>query len=205
MRKTCLPKRIGTEQNKSKEKNNTSSLTNLKGHLAEDIQLDIKIVPFAALVVGGVLYQLALKRVPAHASPFITLGAVYGFASLACMVAAILLEGVPDLEALGANLNWAVLGVSVGIMLIEGGYLFGFRIGYPISTLMLTTVVCVALVLLVIGNAVFGERLTIHQWAGLILCLVGIALIKSPNQEPTDHLPLANQVAAEERAARDRS
>ena len=72
-----------------------------------------------------------------------------------------------------------------------GEYLFAFRNGHPLSTLMLTTVVCVAIILLVIGHIEFGERLTVCQWAGVVLCLVGIALIKLRSQVPTDQRPAA--------------
>jgi multidrug transporter EmrE-like cation transporter len=55
-----------------------------------------------------------------------------------------------------------------------------YRGGFPVSLGQLTTQSAAALLLLLIGMAVFGERLSLTNVAGIGLCVAGLWLINRP-------------------------
>lgn len=60
---------------------------------------------------------------------------------------------------------------------LDLGFLYLYRGGFAVSLGALVTQSAAALLLLVIGVAVFRERLSAVNVAGLVLCLVGLWLV----------------------------
>ena len=132
-------------------------------------------VPLLLALAGAVVYHLSQKAVPGAASPFVVIGAAYAV-GLAVCVGVVLASGAP----VGATLREAwrpALGVGLGALTIEAGFLLAYRAGWPLSTASLVVNVAVAVVLLAVGVAAFGEALTARQWVGAAACLVGLALL----------------------------
>src|SRR6516162_10321695 len=84
------------------------------------------LVPLAAVVVGGVVYQLAMKAVPKGANPFAVLAVAYGLAAAACLALTPTADPSPRLADVAAR---PVMLVTVGLVLIEAGFLFAYRFG----------------------------------------------------------------------------
>lgn len=124
-------------------------------------------IPFVTLVLGGVIYQLSLKKVPLGSGPFETLSLAYGLVLCMCLLGRFLTtDSAPPISA-KAGLNYAFVGIAIGVMLIECSYLFSYRMGHSVSTLMLTAASCVALILVIVGVTWFSERLSVSQWIGV--------------------------------------
>ena len=68
------------------------------------------------------------------------------------------------------------VGIGVSAFAIKVGVLLAYRAGWSLSTASLIMNV-VAVVLLVVGLVVFGEALTVRQWAGAALCALGLPLL----------------------------
>ena len=131
--------------------------------------------PLLLAIAGTVTYHLAQKAVPEDASPFgvIALAYLVGFV---CALGALLASGGAGTET--ARMAWkpaVVLGL--GALVIEVGYLLAYRAGWPISTVSLIANVAVAAILLGVGIFVYRETLTLAQWSGVALCVVGLGLI----------------------------
>ncbi|MGB3543446.1 hypothetical protein [Rubrivirga sp.] len=135
------------------------------------------LAPLSLALVGAVVYHLSQKSVPDGAGPFVVIGVAYAV-GLATCVGIVVASGAPVLES--ARAAWRpAIGVGLGVLAIEAGFLLAYRAGWPLSTASLIVNVSVAVVLLVAGLAFFGESLTARQWAGIGACLVGLALITS--------------------------
>ena len=76
---------------------------------------------------GGVLYHLCQKMTPATLDPFLSLCISFGLASLTCLIIAVA-HGGANTEQLH-RLNWACVGLGASVVLIESGYLIGYRFG----------------------------------------------------------------------------
>lgn len=134
-------------------------------------------LPLLLAVAGAVVYHVAQKSVPAASAPFVVIGLAYA-AGLAVCVAAVVAGGADVGSTLRASWRPAI-AVGLGALAIETGFLLAYRAGWPISTASLGVNVTVAVVLLVVGLAAFGEALSVRQWAGAAACLVGLALLAS--------------------------
>ena len=121
------------------------------------------------------MYHLSQKSVPGDAAPFVVIGLAYAVGVATC-AAVVVASGTPVAETLRSAWRPAV-GVGLGALVIEAGFLLAYRAGWPLSTASLIVNVTVAVVLLAVGLAAFGESLSVRQWGGVAVCLVGLALV----------------------------
>jgi len=75
-------------------------------------------------------------------------------------------------------LHPAVVAVGLGALLIELGFLLTYRAAWPVSIASVITNGLVAILLMPIGAALFGESITAIKVAGVVLCLLGLSLLQ---------------------------
>ena len=134
--------------------------------------------PLLLVVGGSVLYHVAAKSVPKALEPFGALIGVYATALIASLVA----YALGRRGAMPAHVSslWhpTVAGVGLGALMIELGFLLTYRAAWPVSIASVMTNGLVAVLLIPIGAAVFGEAITAIRVAGVILCLLGVSLLQ---------------------------
>ena len=135
---------------------------------------------FAALllaVAGGVLYHISAKSVPKELAPSLVLVVAYATALVVSAASHLWLSsyGVGVSPRL---LHPAVLGLGIGAAMIELGYVLMYRAAWPVSVASQVVNGMVATLLVFVGLAVFGERLSLVRVAGLTLCLGGVWLLR---------------------------
>ncbi|MEO0560326.1 MAG: hypothetical protein AAF170_19330 [Bacteroidota bacterium] len=134
-------------------------------------------MPLLLALGGVVLYHLSQKSVGGDAAPFVVVGLAYAVGLATCL-AVVLASGTPMGETLRSAWRPAV-GIGLGALIIEVGFLLAYRAGWPLSTAGLLVNVAAAVVLLLVGLAFFREALTVQQWIGVAACVVGLILISS--------------------------
>jgi drug/metabolite transporter (DMT)-like permease len=135
------------------------------------------IAPLVLTVCGGVFYHLAAKAIPKTIDAALVLVVAYATALVASIGAYLLLPAAPVDAPAVKPWHPAVIGVGAGAFLIELGYVLTYRAGSPLSMASVLTNGLVAALLVPIG-VVFGERLSIVNVAGIVLCLTGLALLR---------------------------
>jgi uncharacterized membrane protein len=133
--------------------------------------------PLLLIILSSTLYHFTQKATPANVHPLLTLVITYGAATLFCLA---LLPLFPLKTSLGESLrrvNWASFVLALAITGIEIGFLLAYRAGWKISMAALITNTSVALLLIPVGLLGFAEKLSIHQAAGIALCIAGLILI----------------------------
>jgi multidrug transporter EmrE-like cation transporter len=138
---------------------------------------------FAVLLAvgGGVLYHISAKSVPKDLPPTLVLVVAY--------LTALALSGLAHLwvtsqggpvpgAALLRLLHPAVLGLGAGAAMIELGYVLTYRAAWPVSVASVVINGVVAALLVLVGLAAFGERLSAVKVAGMLLCLGGVWLLR---------------------------
>jgi drug/metabolite transporter (DMT)-like permease len=128
------------------------------------------------IVGGGVLYHVCQKATPQAIDPFLALGISFGLASLGCLALLVGRQGLaaPDLH----SVNWTSIALAAALMLIESGYLIGYRSGLSLN---LTSFACnnaVAVVLLAVGTFFYREHLDVRTASGMALCVAGLLLLR---------------------------
>jgi multidrug transporter EmrE-like cation transporter len=128
-------------------------------------------------IVCTVGYHLVLKLTPAGVNPLLSLMLTYALVTLAFGVILLLAPGGLEWRHELRQVNWTALALAVAIVGLDLGFLFLYRSGFEVSLGALVTQSAAATVLLVIGVAVFREKLTAANAVGLVLCLVGLWLV----------------------------
>jgi multidrug transporter EmrE-like cation transporter len=132
-------------------------------------------------VAGGVLYHISAKSIPRDLAPALVLVVAYATAVAISGVAHLWLASLgPATSSAGSArlLHPAVLGLGVGAAMIELGYVLMYRAAWPVSVASQVVNGMVAALLVVVGLAVFGERLSLVRVVGLLLCLGGVWLLR---------------------------
>jgi|SRR5579859_4921886 len=136
----------------------------------------MEVIPVIMIIGGGVLYHVCQKATPVGLNPFLALGISFGLASLGCLGLFVGKQGlaVPELH----RVNWTSIALAVALILIESGYLIGYRAGLKLN---LTSFACnnmIALVLLGVGTFFYSEGFTLRTGSGMVLCVAGLLLLR---------------------------
>ena len=133
--------------------------------------------PLLLIVGSNCFYNICTKSMPEGANTFAALTITYLAAGV--VSAALFLASVKP-NALVSELgkaNWTSYVLGLSIVGIEVGYVFLYRSGWKVSNGALTSSMCLALALLVIGFLVYREHISIKQLAGILVCGLGLLLI----------------------------
>ena len=128
-------------------------------------------------LITTVGYHLVMKVTPAAVNPFLSLAASYSLGAavfLACY--ALAPDGLTLREGLKL-LNWTALALTLMVVGLDVGFLMLYRSGFDVSLGQIVTQSGAALILVVAGIALFREKITAANLAGIVLCVIGLWLI----------------------------
>ncbi len=131
----------------------------------------------ALAILGAVAYQYFVRRVPSTLNPIVSIIGIY---VSVLVLSAILLPFFPAAGGLPRQfqrLGWIQLAIAGSVLLIELGYLLMYRSGWNLNSGNLVTGVVINTALLGLGLALFGEKINAPNILGIVLSLVGVALI----------------------------
>src|SRR3954454_13317176 len=88
-------------------------------------------IPVIMIVGGGILYHICQKATPVALNPFVALAISFGLASLGCLGLVIAKQGLarPEFHLV----NWTTIALAAALILIESGYLIGYRAGLKLN------------------------------------------------------------------------
>lgn len=133
-------------------------------------------LPIALTAVATTLYHIAQKSIVPGVHPMVSLVVTYATALLVSLLAVALSPGAATFVRTVAHLNWATYVVGLSIVGVEFGVLLAYRAGWRISLASVVANTATALLLVLIGTAVYRERLATRQVLGLALCVLGLVL-----------------------------
>jgi multidrug transporter EmrE-like cation transporter len=122
-------------------------------------------------------YHLVLKLTPAGVNPLLSLMVTY---ALVTVLFGALLAASPggfEWRQEARQINWTAIALAVAIVGLDLAFLFLYRSGFEVSLGALVTQSSAAMLLLVVGVAVFREKLSLANAAGMVLCLAGLWLV----------------------------
>ena len=128
-------------------------------------------------IVSTFGYHLVIKLTPGIVNPLVSLAVTYATVTLLFAAAAVVLPEGPPLRESLRQVNWTALALAGTIVGLDLGFLLLYRAGFELSLAQVVTQSSAALMLIGAGVAVFRERLTAGNVAGIVLCVVGLWLI----------------------------
>ncbi len=136
------------------------------------------LLPLFLAVVGSLLYHAAAKSIPKAIDPAAALIGLYATALAGSVATYAVLRSEPVSLQLSRFWQPTIAGVGIGALLIELGFLLAYRRAWPVSTASVIANALVAVLLMPLGALMFGEGITGARVAGVILCLLGVALLQ---------------------------
>ena len=128
-------------------------------------------------ISATVAYHIVMKLTPAGANPYLSLAVTYAVVTVAFASVYVALPGPAPLRAAFGELNWTAAVLGVVVVFLDLGFLMLYRGGFEVSLGQLITQSAAALILLLLGTALFAEKLSPINLAGIALCIAGLWLI----------------------------
>jgi multidrug transporter EmrE-like cation transporter len=122
-------------------------------------------------------YHLVLKLTPAGVNPLLSLLVTYALVTVLFGALLAVSPGGFEWRQEARQLNWTAIALAVAIVGLDLAFLFVYRSGFEVSLGALVTQSAAAMLLLVVGVAVFREKLSLANSAGIVLCLLGLWLV----------------------------
>ena len=138
---------------------------------------DMQLMWLAIAIVATVAYHLVLKVTPAAVNPFLSLAVTYAIGAIAFVAIYVATPGSAAFRESLQLLNWTALGLAASVVFLDIGFLMLYRSGFNVSLGQLVTQSAAALLLLLLGVALFREKLSLANVGGILLCVVGLWLI----------------------------
>jgi multidrug transporter EmrE-like cation transporter len=128
-------------------------------------------------VIATAAYHIVLKLTPVVVNPLVSLAVTYALVTTLFATAALLApDGAPLRDSL-RQVNWTAAALASTIVALDLGFLLLYRSGFEVSLGQIVTQAAAAMLLIVAGVAMFRERLSLSNAAGVALCVAGLWLI----------------------------
>jgi len=128
-------------------------------------------------VTGAVGYQYFVKRIPETLNPIVS---ILGMYIVVLVLGSALL---PFFSAEGGirnqirQLSWIQIALATSVFMVELGFLLMYRYGWSLGTGNLVTGVFVNVILVGLGVALLGEKMSFTNAIGIVFCILGVVLI----------------------------
>ena len=130
--------------------------------------------PIALVVVSNILYQICAKSVPREMDAMASLTVTYLVGAVCSAVMFFVLNPGGSLLREYGKLNMAPMLLGISVVGLEGGFLYAYKAGWPVSTASIVQSAFLSLALLVVGALLYQEAVTPSKVLGVVICLVGL-------------------------------
>ena len=133
--------------------------------------------PIALVVFSNVVYQICAKSVPREMDTMASMTVTY-LVGAACSAALFFLmnRGGSLLQECG-KMNAAPVLLGISVVGLEVGFLYAYKVGWPVSTASTVQSAFLAIALLAVGALLYHEVITLNKVIGVVICLVGLYIL----------------------------
>ena len=133
--------------------------------------------PIALVVFSNVVYQICAKSVPKEMDTMASMTVTY-LVGAACSAALFFLmhRGGSLLQEHG-KMNAAPVLLGISVVGLEVGFLYAYKVGWPVSTASTVQSAFLAIALLAVGALLYHEVITLNKVIGVVICLVGLYIL----------------------------
>jgi len=133
--------------------------------------------PILLVLLSNTLYQICSRSMPVDINPLAALMITYTVGAVVSAVLYFALNRNTDLVREWTKTNWAPFVLGFVIVGLEVGFIYAYKAGWPVSMAQTVASSILAIILILVGRAMFKETITWNKVAGIMVCLGGIALI----------------------------
>ena len=133
--------------------------------------------PLALIIISNTVYQICAKSVPSGMNPLASLTITYAVATIISALLYFILNRDGNLITEWRVTNWAPFLLGMVIVGLEVGYIYAYKVGWPISAAQIVQSSILAVVLIFVGYILYREDITWNKVIGILICLCGLGLI----------------------------
>lgn len=133
--------------------------------------------PLALVILANTFYQICAKSVPERMDPLASLTVTYAVGAIVSFVLYYVINGNANILREYKQTNWAPIALGIVIVGLEVGYIYAYKAGWPVSTAQIVQAAVLAVILIFVGRFLYAEAITTNKIIGIIVCLIGLALI----------------------------
>lgn len=133
--------------------------------------------PIALVVVSNIVYHICAKSLPDAMDPLASLTITYAVATAASAALYFILNKDANLFREYSQSNWAPFVLGIVIVGLEAGFIYAYKVGWPVSAASIVQSSFLALALIVVGALLYKEVISLNKLVGVVICLVGLVFI----------------------------
>lgn len=131
----------------------------------------------ALVVLSNLFYHICAKSVPDGLNPFASLTVTYSIGAVTAFILFHVLGGGGRILEEYGKLNWAPFILGFAVVGLEVGFIYAYKVGWPVSTMQVIQAVLLAIVLIFVGYVLYKEPITWNKILGIVICTAGLGLI----------------------------
>ncbi len=134
--------------------------------------------PLSITVLGGCIYHFSSKHVPENVHIILVIVATY-ITAIAFVVLYFMLAPINKTAILSSfgGMNLAFVGIAIGSILIEVGFILSYKAGWDLSNADIFSVTLVTIIFIAIELIFLNYEFNLYRIFGLILCSGGLYLL----------------------------
>lgn len=134
-------------------------------------------LPILIIVASNVIYDVSAKSIREDLNAYAGTTIIYSILAIFYFLVFEILNPAGSISVEWSQANWAVVTLALGSIGLESGYIFLYRAGWKISLGGMVCNILLAISMLVVGQFLFNETVSLSQYLGVLLCIVGLIII----------------------------
>ena len=144
--------------------------------------------PIALIVISNIVYQICAKGVPKEMDAMASMTVTY-LVGAACSAVTYLVGAAcsavmffvmnrnASLLHEYTKMNAAPVLLGISVVGLEVGFIYAYKVGWPVSTASTVQSAFLAVALLIVGALLYHETISATKVIGVLICLGGLYLI----------------------------
>lgn len=133
--------------------------------------------PLALVVLCNVFYQIFAKGIPENLDIMASMTVTYLVGAACSFIMYFVMNRGGNILHEYSKLNYAPFLLGVSIVGLEVGFIYAYKVGWPVSTANIVQSSFLAGVLIIVGALLYHETITPNKLIGIGVCLVGLYFI----------------------------
>ena len=128
-------------------------------------------------ILSSAFYHFVAKSTPSNVNFTVSLLVTYAIAFIVTLFGFIFLPARNGVMAEIRQLNWASIGLAIGVVGIEFGFLLMYRSGWNLGIAAVLVTVVASLILVPVAILVFKDKISWVNVLGILVCLAGLVML----------------------------
>ena len=133
--------------------------------------------PIALVILSNIIYQICAKSIPRNMDIMASMTITYLVGAVCSAIMFFSLNKNASLLQEYGKMNIAPVLLGISVVGLEVGFIYAYKVGWPVSTASIVQSSFLALALIFVGALLYHEAITLNKIVGIMICLLGLYFI----------------------------